>query len=137
MLHETLSYAAFRAAGVPASRTGFVYLRVNGDDFGLYLNIETLDDVALERIFGSFDDQVQHLYEGEVGHDVTPGEAGEFEVDEGDQANLEDLEALIDAVSSSGPEAWSERVAATADLAEMTKMWAVEKLRRPLGRLLR
>jgi spore coat protein CotH len=30
MVHETLAYAAFRATGVPASRTGFAYLRVNG-----------------------------------------------------------------------------------------------------------
>ena len=127
MLSETLSYAAFRAAGVPASRTGFVYLKVNGEDFGLYLNLETLDDVALERLFGSFDDEVQHLYEGENGQDVKPGEAGAFEVDEGDDADLADLEALIGAVDSTGPDPWSERVAATANLAEMTKMWAVEK----------
>jgi spore coat protein CotH len=32
MVHETLAYAAFRAAGVPASRTGFAYVRVNGQD---------------------------------------------------------------------------------------------------------
>jgi len=52
MIHETLTYAAFRAAGVPASRTGYADVRVNGDDFGIYLNIETLDDLALERWFG-------------------------------------------------------------------------------------
>jgi hypothetical protein len=127
MLHETLTYAAFRAADVPAPRTGFAYLRVNGEDFGLYLNIETLDDVALARLFGSFDDETQHLYEGESGHDVKPGEAGEFEVDEGDEADLSDLEALIEAVDPSGPGTFSERVAAAADLAEMTRMWAVEK----------
>ena len=104
-----------------------MYLKVNGEDFGLYLNLETLDDVSLERLFGSFDDEVQHLYEGEDGHDVKPGEAGAFEVDEGDDADLADLEALIEAVDSDGTDAWSERVAATADLAEMTTMWAVEK----------
>ena len=127
MLHETLTYAAFQAAGVPASRTGFVYLRVNGEDFGLYLDLETLDDVSLSRMFGSFDDEAQHLYEGEDGHDVKSGEAGEFEVDEGDEADIADLETLIVAVNSEGPVPWSERVAAVADLAEMTKMWAVEK----------
>jgi CotH kinase protein len=127
MLHETLTYGAFRAAAVPASRTGFVYLQVNGEDFGLYLDLETLDDVSLSRIFGSFDDEAQHLYEGEDGHDVKPGEAGEFEVDEGDEADVADLEALIAAVNSEGAAPWSERVAAVADLAAMTKMWAVEK----------
>jgi hypothetical protein len=127
MTHETLSYAAFRAAGVPASRTGFAYLRVNGEAFGVYLNVETLDEVSLERLFGSFDKTTQHLYEGEDGHDVKPGEAGAFEIDEGEETSRADLEALIEAVNSPGLEPWSTRVEATADLQEMTKMWAVEK----------
>ncbi len=126
MVHETLAYSAFRAAGVPASRTGYAYVRVNGEDFGLYLDLETLDDVSLARLFGSFDDKTQHLYEGEGGHDVTPGEAPEFEIDEGEEDRT-DLEALIEAVNGGGEAPWSERVAANADLAEMTKMWAVEK----------
>lgn len=127
MVHETLAYAAFRDAGVPASRTGYAYVRVNGEDFGVYLDLETLDSVALARIFGSFDAETQHLYEGEGGHDVTPGGAAGFEVDEGKEDDLADLEALIEAVNGGGLQPWSERVAANADLAEMTKMWAVEK----------
>ena len=127
MLHETLAYSAFRAAGVPASRTGYAYVRVNGQDFGLYLNLETLDDVSLTRLFGKpFDEKTQHLYEGEEGHDVAPGEAPEFEIDEGEKDRT-DLEALIEAANGAGGAPWSERVASNADLAEMTKMWAVEK----------
>lgn len=127
MVHETLAYAAFRSAGVPASRTGFAYVRVNGEDFGLYLDLENLDDIGLTRLFGSFDDEIQHLYEGEKGHDVTPGGASAFEVDEGSETDRKDLEALIGAVNGSGADPWSSRVAPHADLAEMTKMWAVEK----------
>jgi spore coat protein CotH len=128
MVHETLAYAAFRAAGVPASRTGFAYVRLNGEDLGVYLDLENLDSVGLSRIFGAaFDPATQHLYEGEEGHDVKPGEATKFEVDEGDEEQVEDLEALIEAVNGEGSEPWSTRVASHADLAEMTKMWAVEK----------
>lgn len=126
MVRETLSFAAFRATGVPAPRTGFANLRVNGENFGVYLNLETLDDIAMKNLFGSFDPLTQHLYEGELGEDVRPGDAGKFEADEGDEANRADLEALIAAVASAGPEPWSERVAANADLGEMTRMWAVE-----------
>jgi spore coat protein CotH len=128
MVHETLAYAAFRAAGVPASRTGYAYVKVNGKDFGVYLDLETLDDVSLKRIFGSFDETTQHLYEGEGGHDVTPGEAAEFEVDEGseDISDLKDLIAAVNGELGEG-ESWSEHVAPNVDLAEMTKMWAVEK----------
>ncbi|HEU4735547.1 MAG TPA: CotH kinase family protein [Solirubrobacterales bacterium] len=125
MVHETLAYAAFRAAGVPASRTGFAYLRVNGEDFGVYLNLENLDDIALVKLFGSFDDETQHLYEGERGDDVFPGGAAGFEIDEGPD-DRSDLEALVDAVNAEGAP-FSTRVASRANLAEMAKMWAVEK----------
>lgn len=127
MVHETLAYAAFRAAGVPASRTGYTYVRLNGEDIGVYFDLENLDSVGLARIFGSFDDKVQHLYEGEEGHDVKPGEATEFEVDEGSEEDISDLETLIEVVNATGEGTWSERVGPVADLSEMTKMWAVEK----------
>ena len=127
MIHETLAYASFRANGVPAPRTSFAYVYVNGEDFGLELNIETVDADLLEKRFGSFDSETQHLYEGEDGTDVIPGDAPEFEVDEGEEGNIADLEALIEAVNSEGPEPWSTRVAPFADLGEMTAEWAVEK----------
>ena len=128
MIHETLAYALYRATGVPASHTGYAYLRVNDEDYGVYLNIETLDDLAMEKRFeGKFEEPPQHLYEGESGHDVLPGEAPEFEVDEGEEGDLSDLDALIAAVNSeAGPE-WLPQVSTVADLREMTRMWAVDK----------
>ena len=51
MIHELLAYKVFRSAGVAAPRTGYAYLRVNGADYGVYLNIETLDTVMLPRWF--------------------------------------------------------------------------------------
>ena len=86
MVHETLAYASFRAAGVPASRTGYAYVRLNDNDIGVYLDLENLDEIGLKRIFGSFDDETQHLYEGEQGDDVFPGGEAGFEVDEGSEA---------------------------------------------------
>jgi hypothetical protein len=127
MIHEALAYAAFRAVGVPASRTGFADVKVNGEDFGIELNVETLDADFLEKQFGSFDEATQHLYEGEDGHDVTLGGATAFQVDEGEEDNIADLEALIGAVNSEGPGPWSTRVSPFAELGEMTRMWAVEK----------
>jgi hypothetical protein len=128
MIHETLTYSLYRAVGVPASHTGYAFLRVNGEDYGVYLNIETLDDLAMEKRFeDAFQEPPQHLYEGESGHDVLPGEAFEFEVDEGEEAERSDLEALIAAVNSeAGPE-WLPQVTTVADLREMTRMWAVDK----------
>lgn len=126
MVHETLAYAAFRAAGVPAPRTGYADVRVNGEEFGMHLNLETLDDVALERLFGSFAAPPQHLYEEAFGIDVLPGEAGAFEVDEGEDGDRTDLEALIEALAAPSP-GFSDRMAGHADLGEMARMWAVER----------
>ncbi len=127
MLHEALAYEAFGAAGVPAPSAGYADVRLNGEEFGLHLNLETLDDVALEKRFGAFEDPPQHLYEAGPGVDVTPGGAGSFEVDEGDEDDRSDLEALIDAVNAPSPPGFAARVATVADLAEMRLMWAVEK----------
>jgi CotH kinase protein len=123
MVHETLGYELLRAAGVPASRTGYAYVRVNGQGYGLYLNLETYDDVSLSRLFAT----TQHLYEADdPGVDVTPGGAGAYEVDEGDEDDLSDLEALITATNATGSD-WSAGMEASADLDEMTRMWAGEQ----------
>jgi spore coat protein CotH len=128
MIHETLAYSLYHAVGVPGSHTGYAYLRVNGEGYGVYLNIETLDDLAMEKRFGGpFEEPPQHLYEGESGHDVVPGEAPEFEVDEGEEADRSDLEALIAAVNSEAGPDWLPQVTTVADLREMTRMWAVDK----------
>lgn len=126
MVHETLSYTAFRALGVDASRTGYAFVRLNGEPLGVYLNVEDLDDVALKKRFGTFDDP-QHIYEGEYGTDTRPGEVEDFEVDEGEDTDLSDLEALAAAATDGAAPDWSERVDPHADLAQMTRMWAVEK----------
>jgi hypothetical protein len=123
MLCETLAYELFRGLGVPSSRTGFADVSVNGTSYGVYLNIETLDKVFLPHWFGS----TRHLYEADMpGVDVEPGRAGDFEVQEGSESDLTDLEALIAAANGATGD-WSDGMAAVADLAEMTKMWAVER----------
>ena len=60
MMHERLAYELFRAAGIAAPRTGYAYVRVDGDDYGLYLDVETPDELMLRRWFAT----TKHLYEG-------------------------------------------------------------------------
>ena len=120
-LHEAAAYTVFRAFDVPAPRVGYAWVRLNGEDYGLYANIEAPDDVFLAQHYPS----TKHLYEGEYGTDVVPGAALEFEVDEGDAADLSDLEALIEAASAA-PGGWLEAVSAVADLAQLQRAWAVE-----------
>jgi hypothetical protein len=44
-VHEWATYALFRALGLPAPRVGFTWVRINDQDYGLYAQIETYDDV--------------------------------------------------------------------------------------------
>ena len=124
-IHELLAYTLHRAAGVPAARSGFTFVTLNGEDYGLYSNIETYDDVSLGKLLG----ETQHLYEGSYdagfGADLLPGHETAFEVDEGDETDRSDLTALI-AAAGRGDGAFSDNVADFADLGEMTRMWAVD-----------
>ncbi len=130
MIHETVTYQAFHDMGVPAPHTGFTYLTVNGKSYGLHLNIETQDAQSLENAFGTpFLAPPQHLYAGEYGADVSNAHWEALEVSEGKKKNpgdKADLEKLLAAVEASTP-SFGQRVAAVADLSEMTKDWLVEK----------
>jgi len=123
MVHETLTYEIFHALDLPASRSGYAFVTLNGDDYGLFLNLETLDEISLPQWF----ETTQHLYEADApGTDLKPGGAGVFEVDEGDDEDVSDLEALIEAVNDEEGD-WSENVSPFADLEQMTAQWAVER----------
>jgi hypothetical protein len=134
MIHETLAYEAFHALGVPAPHTGFSYVTFNGESFGMHLDIETQDKNSLEKEFGPFEEEAQHLYEGEDGADVSTAtleRTGEpkwkaIEADEGRKKHKEDLEALLGAVVATSP-SFTQRMQGHADLPEMTRMFATEK----------
>jgi hypothetical protein len=130
MVHESLAYTAFAAAGIPASRAGYAYVKLNGTDYGLHLDVEALDTVSLPKIFAvpEFVKATQHLYEAaEYGADFYPGKESRFEVDEGEE-DESDLTALIAAVDAAAPSGEiPSNLAAMVDLPEMTGMWAVEK----------
>jgi CotH kinase protein len=123
MVHETLTYELFHALELPASRTGYAFVNLNGAKYGLFLNVETLDEISLPQWFPT----TGHLYEADAaGTDVRPGQAGTFEVDEGDDEDLSDLEALIATANGEAGD-WSEGMEAVADLERMTAEWAVER----------
>ena len=132
MIAEATSSLLVAATGAPAARVGYAYVRLNGADYGLYANVETIDAVMARRWFTG----TQHIYEANLdGVDASPGRAGEFEVDEGSSTDRSDLEALA-AANAGGADGWWERMQPVADLAEMTRAWAAEHYIGPLGRLL-
>ena len=123
---ETISYELFRGMGVPAPRTGYAVVSVNGLDYGLHLNVETPDDRMFSKWFPN--EATKHLYEGSYGCCYNwrdPYDDNHFDVDEGDPADRSDLVALIDTLNLEGL-AWRQAMEKIADLRELTAMWAVE-----------
>ncbi|NDE89133.1 MAG: hypothetical protein EB055_04060, partial [Micrococcales bacterium] len=99
-IHEYGAYSLFNAVGVPASRTGWVRLYINGVDRGLYVNVEQPDNSFMGR---KFKDITQHIYEGvynkdfQLGNDYGDDKTGAFLVDYGWKAtpNKRDLAKAI------------------------------------------
>jgi spore coat protein CotH len=64
LLREALAYDLFERTGLPASRTEFARLEINGHYMGLYLQVEQVDQRFLDRIGW---DPNGNLYKGEYG----------------------------------------------------------------------
>lgn len=99
MVHERLAYNVFRAAGVPAPRSGYVRVSLNGQLYGLYANIETMDDRFLKA---NYEDGKGNLYEAPWGADLEEDAIDKYEQDEGDDTSRRDLEELLEWVSRPG-----------------------------------
>jgi CotH kinase protein/Lectin C-type domain/Putative metal-binding motif len=96
LLHEQLAYALFRAADVPAPRTGYARVSVNDKLFGLYASVEVIDNAEfLDRWFGQDEG---NLYEGAYGSDLEDGLLTSFDQDRGADVAYADLQALTDAL---------------------------------------
>lgn len=104
-VHEVVAYAAFAAAGLPHSRVGYAYVTVNGEDYGLYSNVETPDRDYLERNFGQ---REGNLYEGGYPYypdswdhaDFTEAEVEHFELEVGTDVQWADVHAVVDALAA-------------------------------------
>lgn len=123
MVHEAVVYRLFRAMGVPAPRIGYVRVFVNGIDYGLHLNVETYDEVMLQRWFAS----TQHLYEGAYWQDIVDGQYQVMQIDEGDLEKRDDLAALALVNNTKTGKEWYDEVQKYLDLNEFVKEIAVER----------
>ena len=120
---ESLTYALFRAAGVPASRTTWARVSVNGEHYGLYSVVENVDDTFLRRWWA---DGSGRMWEGAYGVDLTASYISSFEFDEGaddDRAVLEQIAAVLDDGST---DAHFEALERLVDMDEFISNMAVE-----------
>lgn len=131
LIHEAAAYRLFNSMGIPASKTGYAKVFVNGSLKGLYLNVETPDDIFLSKRFA---DPTQHLYEAQafkdlmIGNDSGGENTGKFWVDEGwgTTPNKLDLKKLIEVANISSPTAWWTAMNKYTNRSLLIKQFAVE-----------
>ncbi len=131
MIHEAAAYRLFNSMGIPAPKTGYAKVYVNGTLKGLYINVETIDDIFLSKRFG---DPTQHLYEAVAlkdlmyGNDRGGAQTGPYLVDEGwsTTPDKKDLGKLIEVANMTTGAAWWKAMDTYTDRAKLIRQFAVE-----------
>ena len=124
LIGTCLSYAAFAAAGHPAPRCNFAAVSVNGENLGLYVNVEDIETSMLAR---EFSDPDGNLYEGTVS-DFIPSHRGTFEKKtNGGADDWSDIDAVAAAIADDSAAGW-EALANGVDLDQFLTFWALEVL---------
>jgi len=121
-VNEVLAYDLFKRMGVPVPRMSYVWLTVNGEPFGLYLNLEALDGRWRARHFES----TLGMFEGAYGEDLFPGSAFRFDLDGGLEAARLALDALVVAVEQAPEVGFMASLEALVDWEEVLSMMATE-----------
>lgn len=124
VVRQCLSYSAFADAGLPAVQCGFARVWVNGEDLGLYVNVEPIKEPFLERNWG---DSSGNLYEGTLS-DFREDLSGTLEAKTNeDSEDRSDIDAVVAAMNSDDDQllsALDEHI----DLDQFFTHWAMEVL---------
>jgi len=107
LLHERLAFPQFAQRGLPYSCANNARVVINGEYYGLYANLERIDQEYLER---NFEEPDGNLYQGGV----------ELKTNE-DVGDIADQQALASAVTI-------EQIDALVDLDEAVSEWATEAM---------
>jgi spore coat protein CotH len=126
-VQQHLAYDLFARAGVPAPRTSFAHVRVNGEDLGVYTHVEAINKSLLRRVFGNSNGVLYESYAGDFSDDRF------YRIVEKSGAASQDrsaLAALKDVLAVTGPVS-IPRVEALVDLDGFMRLWAAESLMGP------
>jgi hypothetical protein len=120
-LAERLAYHVFRSMGLPAPLANTAELSINGEPYGIFANIETVNRSFLERVLGK---KAKTLYEvSSWGGSWLPGDEAGFEIKVADPSapagSKPDLERLFKDVAAAHDETLLADLAAHLD----TKQW--------------
>ena len=134
-IKEPLGYKVFETVGVPASRTAYTYVSVNGVPYGLYVWVETPDDRFLKR---HYEDPSGNLYDGKyiyfpnVGAyillDFGQGVDHRFGLEEGTDVENNDIRRISNQFESSyGRVIYYEAMKDEVNWEALFRMWLAEQ----------
>jgi hypothetical protein len=133
MMHERLGYAYLRSLGLPAPRCNHARVFVNDAYYGLYLNLETLDEVFVRRVYpgtgvGNLFDITNAQYFIDFDRSSEPpAQESKFVLETNEAAaDTSDLSALIDAVYGSAADQFVASTEAVLDLDEVLLLGAAQ-----------
>jgi hypothetical protein len=133
-LKRSIGSALFRQGGVPAQRTGYGSLTLNGEDFGLYVVVEAADSAFARRGWAN---GTGNLYDGQnlvaedgsqSAVDFQTGLDGGFRLLAGEDVALADVLAVTAAIESTlGTPEYDGTTSAVVHWEAVHRMWAVEE----------
>lgn len=100
-MREYLSYKALETLGIDVPKTAYANIYINGELFGFYLAIESIDDSFIERVTDSNSTDVR-LYKADGENSTLVDEASlkNFELKNGEDDNMAGLKKLVSAINS-------------------------------------
>jgi spore coat protein CotH len=133
LMHERLGYSYYRALGLPAPRANHAKVYVNGQFYGVYLNLQSLDDVFVKEHFpgsevGNLFDITNYDYFIDFDRATEPpAQETKFVLETNETPpDISDLTALI--VSGSSDDTWLASTEAKLDLEEVLSLGAAQAL---------
>lgn len=125
LMHQCLAYGVFAAAGLPAPRCSFARVTTNGQELGIYVNVEPVKKPLLRRFFAS---DRGDLYEGNAGADFRSELLHRFEKKTNEEVlDRTPLERVRMALESTGEQMLAE-LEQVLDVEQYLRFWAVETL---------
>ncbi len=122
--HQCMAYGLFLQAGVPAPRCNLAHVVVNGEDLGIYTNVEAINKAMVGRFFA---DDSGNLYEGTVA-DFARDTVQRLELKTNEKINdRSDLEPVIAALEGTDDTLVSA-LSAKVELDRFRTYWAMEAL---------
>jgi len=103
MMHERMAYWLYAEAGVPAVRANHAEVAINGDHYGLFTVIDTVDDLFLARWFDDNSGSMWEQHDGDYA-DQYVDDNRYFQHEEGED-DRSGLQWVTDALEEGGPDA--------------------------------